>query len=474
MVFSSNIFLFGFLPYVLAAYYLAPRPLRNALLLAASLLFYAWGERQFTWVLLVSIAGNYAAGVLLARCRSPRAARLLVTAAVAGNLLLLVAFKYANFLADNLNLLLPRVNLPSIRLGSGHLPIGVSFFTFQAIAYVLDVYRRAVPAERSPVRYALYAALFPHLVAGPIVRYRDIAGQLADRRVPLDLFASGVRRLTVGLAKKVLLANTLAVAADRAFGRPPAELDAGAAWVGLLCYSLQIYFDFSGYSDMAIGLGRLFGFDFLENFRHPYAAASVTEFWRRWHISLSSWLRDYIYIPLGGGRGRPGRVLVNLMIVFVLCGLWHGAAWTFLAWSLWHGAFLIAERVGLVRALDGVWRPLRHAYALLAVIGGWVFFRSATFAQAGGYLAALFGAGRGLIAADLLTGDVALALAVAVPACLPVAGWLRRRLAVPGRWPALREAFAATAELACCCALLFASVVGLAAGSYHPFLYFRF
>jgi alginate O-acetyltransferase complex protein AlgI len=473
MVFSDTFFLFGFLPYVLAAYYLAPRSLRNALLLAASLLFYAWGEKQYCWVLFVSIVGNYVTGLLLARVRSPRAARSLVTAAVVANLLLLVAFKYANFLVDNLNLL-PLLRRHPIHLSPVHLPIGVSFFTFQAIAYVLDVYHREVPAERNPVRYALYAALFPHLVAGPIVRYRDIADQLPGRRVPLDFFASGVRRLIIGLGKKVLLANTLAVAADRAFGRPPAEVDAGAAWVGLLCYSLQIYFDFSGYSDMAIGLGRMFGFDFLENFRHPYSAASVTEFWRRWHISLSSWLRDYVYIPLGGSRCRPGRVLANLMTVFVLCGLWHGAAWTFLVWGLWHGAFLIAERVGLGQALERAPRPLRHIYTLLAVMGGWVFFRADTFRQAGGYVASLFGAGHGLIAADLITGDVAVALLVAGPACLPVAAWLNERLMAPGRWLAVREAFAATAELAYCGLLLTASVVAGAAGSYSPFLYFRF
>jgi alginate O-acetyltransferase complex protein AlgI len=464
MVFSSPIFLFGFLPPVLAAYYLAPRPLRNAVLLTASLLFYAWGEKQYVWVLLLSIAGNYAAGRLLAHGRSPR---LVLMAAVTGNLLLLVVFKYANFLADNLNLVLPRLRLPPVALGPIHLPIGVSFFTFQAIAYVVDVYRRDVPAENSPGCYALYAALFPHLVAGPIVRYRDVADQLADRRAPLKFFASGVRRLIVGLGKKVLLANTLAVAADRAFSRPPAELGAGAAWVGLVCYGLQIYFDFSGYSDMAIGLGRLFGFDFLENFRHPYAAASVAEFWRRWHISLSSWLRDYLYVPLGGNRCPPGRVLVNLLIVFVLCGLWHGPAWTFLAWGLWHGAFLIAERVGLGRALAGAWRPLRHAYTLLAVLGGWVFFRAGMLAQAGGYFAALAGGGRGLIATDLLAGDVVVVLLIAVPACLPVAAWLRERLAE-------RESVAAAAELAWCGGLLAASVVGLAAGSYQPFLYFRF
>jgi alginate O-acetyltransferase complex protein AlgI len=475
MVFSSTIFLVGFLPFVLAGYFLSPRRYRNAYLIGASLCFYVWGEREYGWVLPLSIVGNYLAGVWIARSRYPMR---VLAAAVAANLLLLAAFKYANFLADNLNFLLLAVGLRGVRLNPVHLPCGISFFTFQAISYLVDVSRHDVPVERSPTRYALYAALFPHLIAGPIVRYRDLANRLGDRIITPDGFAEGVRRFVIGLGKKVLLANTVATAADDLFGLPPAVLGTGAAWLGLACYSLQIYFDFSGYSDMAIGLGKMFGFDFAENFRHPYAAASVTDFWRRWHITLSSWLRDYVYIPLGGSRCSPARVLGNLVIVFVLCGLWHGAAWTFLVWGLWHGAFLVAERVGLGRALEALPRPFRHAYTLLAVMGGWVLFRADSFPHAAGYFAALFGRGAGASPVWAYAGrDVWIALAVGCIACLPVGPWLgeqiERRRTSPawGRW---REASWAAAEFAGYSGMLFASVLCLAAGTYNPFLYFRF
>jgi alginate O-acetyltransferase complex protein AlgI len=357
--------------------------------------------------------------------------------------------------------------LPPIRQASPHLPLGVSFFTFQAIAYVVDVYRRDVNVEHGPVRFGLAAALFPHLVAGPIVRYRDLAGQLGDRGVSLDDFAAGVRRIVIGLGKKVLLANTLAFAADHTFKRPPSDLGMGAAWLGLICYGLQIYFDFSGYSDMAIGLGRLFGFTFPENFRHPYAAESVTEFWRRWHITLSSWLRDYVYIPLGGGRCRRPRVLLNLLIVFALCGLWHGAAWTFLIWGLWHGAFLIAERCG---ALGRLTNPMRHGWTLLAVLSGWVWFRADSLVHAAAYFAALAGAGRGIRATDLLTGDVVLALLIGIPVSFPVGDWLRDWWAARPRW----EWLAATAEVAAYASLFLVACVNLIGSGYNPFLYFRF
>ncbi|HEX4588554.1 MAG TPA: MBOAT family O-acyltransferase, partial [Gemmataceae bacterium] len=325
MVFSSPIFLFAFLPLALAAYFASPRFLRNTVLLATSLTFFVWGEPQYAWVLPASLVGNFAAGLAIARTDSPRGRWWLLAAAVVGNLGLLIAFKYTNFFAENVNPLFLWAGLKPMRLNTPHLPLGVSFFTFQGIAYVADVYHRDVPAERNAIRFGLAGALFPHLVAGPIVRYRDIADQLGDRRPSLEDFAAGVRRIVIGLAKKALIANTLAWAADQAFHRPPAQLGIGGAWLGLVCYALQIYFDFSGYSDMAIGLGRLFGFTFPENFRHPYAAESVTLFWRRWHITLSSWLRDYVYIPLGGGRCGRWRVLLNLLIVFALCGLWHGA-----------------------------------------------------------------------------------------------------------------------------------------------------
>jgi alginate O-acetyltransferase complex protein AlgI len=470
MVFSSPFFLFGFLVYALAAYYLVPSRWRNVVLLATSLGFFTWGEPRHAWVLPISIAGNFTAGLLLARTESPRRRWWIVAAAIAANLGLLVAFKYTHFLAENLNPLVTWAGLPPFRLTSPHLPLGVSFITFQGIAYVVDVYRSDVRAEGNPVRFGLAAALFPHLVAGPIIRYRDLAGQLGERRVSLEDFATGVRRIIVGLGKKALLANTLALAADQTFKRPPAELGIGAAWLGLICYSLQIYFDFSGYSDMAIGLGRLFGFTFPENFLHPYAAESVTAFWRRWHITLSSWLRDYVYIPLGGGRCNRPRVLLNLVIVFALCGLWHGAAWTFLIWGLWHGAFLIAERCGVLAVVG---RPLRHVWTLLAVCGGWVLFRADSLAHAGGYFAALAGAGHGIRATDLLAGDVVVALLISIPACLPVVTWLKDWWAKLPR-SAVGEWVGASAELAVCGGLLVAATVNLIGSGYNPFLYFRF
>jgi alginate O-acetyltransferase complex protein AlgI len=486
MVFASPIFLFAFLPYVLAAYFLAPRRLRNVILLAGSLAFYVWGEPRYPWVLPASIAGNFLAGLALARTESPRLRWWLLVAAIAGNLGILIAYKYACFLAEIINPLMPSLGLAPFRLIPPHLPLGVSFFTFQAIAYMTGVYRRDVPAEGRPVRFGLAAALFPHLVAGPIVRYRDLAGQLGDRRITLDDFAAGVRRIIVGLAKKVLLANTLGWAADQAFRRPPSELGIGAAWLGLICYALQIYFDFSGYSDMAIGLGRLFGFVFPENFRHPYAAESVTAFWRRWHITLSSWLRDYVYIPLGGSRCGRWRGILNLLIVFALCGLWHGAAWTFVVWGVWHGGCVVLERlISFRRAAQLSERSLscavrrngvlllQHGWTLSAVLGGWVLFRADSLAHAGGYFAALAGAGHGVRATDLLAGDVALALLIGVPACLPVADWIRGWWATLPR-PALREWIGATADVAVYGGLLVVAAVGVIGGGYNPFLYFRF
>lgn len=363
MYFQSPTFLHVFLPLALLGYYLVPAAratLRNALLFAASVFFYTWGEREFVRVLLGSLVANY----FLARQMERSASRKLwLLIAVFGNLALLGWLKYAGFFASIVGLHSP----------NNHLPIGVSFFTFQAISYIVDVYRRDVPAERSFLRFGLYVFLFPHLIAGPIVRYADLAASLANRDHNLDRFADGVRRFTMGLAKKMLLADTLAVVVDLVFKIPANELAPSAAWIGMVCYSLLIYFDFSGYSDMAIGLGKMFGFEFAENFRYPYAATSVTDFWRRWHISLSSWFRDYVYIPLGGSRGGAFATYRNLLIVFVLCGLWHGANWTFLVWGIWHGAFLILERlVPLSKAPSLIGR----GFTLLAVLLGWVFFRT--------------------------------------------------------------------------------------------------
>ena len=342
MLFTEPTFLFLFLPVLLALYFATfsreHAKYGNWLLLVASVIFYAKGGGAFTWLMLGSITFNYWMAIAVDRGRASGRAKPILAAAIAVNLIVLGVFKYANFFADNVNTLFLLLHVQPVVVPRVLLPIGISFFTFHAISYVVDVYRRDATAQKSPVHAALYLLLFPQLIAGPIIRYRDLADQLARRIVTLDDFAEGVRRFVVGLAKKVLIANMVAGPADKMFALPFSELSAAHAWLGLICYTLQIYFDFSGYSDMAIGLGRMFGFRFPENFRWPYIADSVQDFWRRWHISLSTWFRDYLYVPLGGNRVSPARTYGNLVAVFFLCGLWHGASWNFVIWGLFHGA----------------------------------------------------------------------------------------------------------------------------------------
>jgi alginate O-acetyltransferase complex protein AlgI len=485
MIFCSPVFLFLFLPLVLGLYFLLRPELRNVVLLVASLIFYLWGEKIFVLVLLGSITANYWLGWWIDRARARWHSRLAVAVAVLVNLGLLGTFKYANFLVDNLNLLLAPLHLDPVKLDPVHLPLGISFFTFHALSYVIDVYRREVPALRNPVNFALYISFFPQSIAGPIVRYNDVAGQLVRRVITLEGFAEGVRRFTIGLAKKMIIANIVAVPADAIFDLPAGQLTVGLAWLGTLCYTLQIYFDFSGYSDMAIGLARLFGFQFRENFQYPYIARSITEFWRRWHISLSTWYRDYLYIPLGGNRAGTGRTYFNLVLVFFLCGLWHGASWTFILWGLFHGAFLVLERMGLGRLLEWTWAPVRHLYTLVVVMVGWVFFKAATFAQALAFLGAMagFGEGAGIqyYPALYLNPEVTLVLVAGVLGSLPVLPFLAR----------LRDGFAASGlgrsgfalvlepvlesvRVVALGLLLLVSGMLLAGGTYNPFIYFRF
>jgi alginate O-acetyltransferase complex protein AlgI len=493
MVFSSPIFLFLFLPILLLLYFTVRAELRNLVLTLGSLFFYLWGEGFYVAVLLVSIGLNYVFGLLLARTGGRASGKAILAASVAANLGLIAFFKYANFFVDNLNVGLAALHLRPIALAPVHLPLGISFFTFQALSYVIDVYRRDVVVQRSLLDFTLYKTLFPQLIAGPIVRYRDVAAELSERPVRFDAFADGTRRFILGMAKKMLLANPLAVAADGIFGVPadgipgvPVDgLTPGLAWLGIVCYALQIYFDFSGYSDMAIGLGRMFGFTFPENFDYPYVARSVTEFWRRWHMSLSSWFRDYLYIPLGGNRCGRFRTYFNLVLVFFLCGLWHGASWNFILWGLLHGAFLVVERMGLSRVLERLWAPLRHAYLLLVVLAAWVFFRASTLGYALGYLAALagFASGTGVdhYPQLYLTRELLLALAVAPLAampCLPALVRLRDRiLARAEEAPGLAPPLSATLGLAAAAVqmlLLVACAAQLASGTHNPFIYFRF
>lgn len=388
MIFSSPLFLFWFLPVVLAGHRLLPwLPARNAWLLVASLLFYGWGEPAHLPVMLVTVLGNFAVGRALGATTSPRLRAGLLALGVGGDLLLLVRYKYATFLAATL----AGGGLPIPVPDPVPLPVGISFYVFQCLSYLVDVYRGDAAAERSPLRLALYVSLFPQLIAGPIVRYRDVAAQLAAREAGLADFGAGAERFIVGLAKKALLADPLAATADACFALPAYRLTTTLAWSGLLAFSLQIYFDFSGYSDMAIGLGRMLGFRFRENFDRPYLAASVRDFWRRWHISLSNFFRDYLYVPLGGNRGGAVRTGIHLLLVFALCGLWHGASWSFLVWGLWHGAFLCLERTRFGEGLERAPRPLAHAYTLGVVALGWVVFRAPDLAAAKAYALALVG-----------------------------------------------------------------------------------
>ncbi|MBV9755987.1 MAG: MBOAT family protein, partial [Alphaproteobacteria bacterium] len=434
MVFGSPQFLFLFLPFALLVYAATPRRGRNLALLLVSLLFYAWGEAGHLWLLLALIAVNWVAGLAIAGTESPLQRRLAVSAAIATDLAALVWFKYAMFLGHNL----ARLGASAMALDGIVLPLGISFFVFHNISYVVDIYRRVAPPRRNPIDFALYIAFFPQLIAGPIVRYHDIAAALDNRRVTAARFASGTERFLAGLAKKMLLANPLGATTDRIFAVPHAALPAELAWLGIACYTLQIYLDFSGYSDMAIGLARMFGFEFLENFNYPYISTSIQEFWRRWHISLSNWFREYVYIPLGGNRGGELGTWRNLVIVFLLCGFWHGANWTFLVWGMIHGAFLVAERAGLSRLLARAPVFLRHLYVMAVVVLAWVFFRSENLVAAGRYLRALLGLGHASGAMPIwyyLDRTTALALMIGAMVATPAFSWITRDWrARAGQW----------------------------------------
>lgn len=497
MVFSEPVFLFIFLPLLLGLYFLPGpfRRLRNPLLLLASLSFYAWGEKVFVVMMLASILLNYGVGLWIGRHQvASKTGKLPVTLGIIGNLAFLAAFKYADFIVANVNSLLDAIGASGMTINQPevHLPIGISFFTFQAMSYVIDVYRGNAEVQRKPVNIALYISLFPQLIAGPIVRYKDVAEQIVSRHVTREGFAEGVRRFVIGLGKKMIIADTCARTVDLIFGVagdpnmpgvPLEHLTMGLAWIAVISYALQIYFDFSGYSDMAIGLGRMFGFRFLENFNFPYISQSITEFWRRWHMSLSSWFRDYLYIPLGGNRGTRFRTYRNLVLVFFLCGLWHGASWNFVIWGMFHGGFLVLERVGLSNALDKSFRPLRHVYVLAVVLIGWVFFRAETLPQALAYLSAMIGVapGEGIVHHMDLYVDRQLVLAIPIgvigsmPLWPMLAKWRASKMLTiePGRQP-LFDGLTVTLTHGALALVLAIAVMLAAAGSYSPFIYFRF
>jgi alginate O-acetyltransferase complex protein AlgI len=485
MLFTAPIFLYFFLPLVLLLNLLAPRPLKNSLLLIASLVFYIWGEVFYSAVFLFSMAMNYALGILVDRARQHAStpAKGTIIFACAANLALMASFKYANFLTDNLNILLAIVGITPLHLDPVHLPIGISFFTFHAISYQIDIWRGTSRVQRNPIDLGLYLALFPQLIAGPIIRYHDIDTQIENRQASLNDTYFGMRRFVYGLAKKLIIANPLGRVADNIFALPPHELTAPLAWLGAFCYTLQLYFDFSAYSCMAIGLGRMFGFHFLENFNYPYISRSIQEFWRRWHISLSRWFRDYLYIPLGGNRLGETRTYLNLFTVFFLCGLWHGASWNFVVWGLYHGLFLVLERAGLDRFLERLPRLLTHVYTIVVVMIGWVFFRADNLPHALQFIQAMAGFGAESTVRDNVgfyyTREFIAVCSVAVILSLPI-------------WPTLEKWLEPSADKntswlfhtghlsvhllssVYIVALGFLCILYVNADTYNPFIYFRF
>ncbi len=482
MLFSSPVFLFIFLPTVLSFYYLLPDRAKNNLLLMASLLFYAWGEVYYVLLMLFSILINYAFGLAVAFIKQDKSKKIALGVAVSTNLLILISLKYTNFITDNINIILSEFSLNTINISQIPLPIGISFFTFQAISYVIDVYRKDAKVQENILDLALYISLFPQLIAGPIVRFHDVAEQIRHRVVSASLFFSGTQRFIYGLAKKMLIANPLGAVADQIFSLAPNELSMGVAWLGITCYTLQIYFDFSGYSDMAIGLGRMFGFRFLENFNYPYISKSIQEFWRRWHISLSSWFRDYLYIPLGGNRNGSIRTYFNLLTVFFLCGLWHGASWNFIIWGLYHGSFLMLERMGLVNIISRQAKLLQHLYALLTVMIGWVFFRAETLPDALMFLQTMFipiESTSVYIVAYYLSGQALLCLILGIAFAIPFWSNIKKKWMnqfclgnekLSGSL-AVGHGLMTTAYMTLLTFFCFASI---AANSYNPFIYFRF
>ena len=468
MVFSSLFFLFMFLPAVLLVYYITPRRYRNFILFISSLFFYAWGEPVYILLMLFSVVANYILGLLLARCGEKNSNALPVLfAAFFINIGLLCFFKYFDFRLQFVNSFLGTCLAgPELVL-----PLGISFYTFQALSYIADVYRGEVPAQRNFIAFGTYIALFPQLIAGPIVRYHSVAEQLVKRVEGTKDFGEGIRRFVAGLGKKVLLANNIGLLWQQILQVPPSEVTILTAWLGIIAFALQIYFDFSGYSDMAIGLGKMFGFTFPENFNYPYISRSITEFWRRWHISLGSWFREYVYIPLGGNRlGKPA-LYRNLFLVWFLTGLWHGASWNFVLWGLYYGFILVLEKAFLLKLLRRAPRFICHIYAILLVLLGWVLFTFDDLPAGWQYLQALFGLnGAGFFDREALyfLYTHAILITLALFASTPFFKMIKQRLFESS------AALYYTAATLSCLLVLFLSTAYLVDTTYNPFLYFRF
>ncbi len=473
MVFSSPVFLFYFLPAVLCLYFLVPKGLKNTLLLAFSLFFYAWGEPVYVLLMIAVIVINYLFGLWVSHLKDagrPKAARFALIACVIINIGILGFFKYADFLITNINFI-PAVSVPLLRIA---LPIGISFYIFQSLSYTIDVYRGIVKPQRNIINFGTYIALFPQLIAGPIVQYKTIEGQLESRTHSYDRFGDGVWRFVVGLGKKVLLANNFGLVWDKVSGMEASSVAVLTSWIGILSFAFQIYFDFSGYSDMAIGLGKMFGFEFLENFNYPYMSKSITEFWRRWHISLSTWFRDYVYIPLGGNRRGLALQLRNLILVWLLTGIWHGASWNFVIWGLYFGVLLILEKLFLLKVLQRIHKFFSHTYTILLVIISWAIFAFDSLKQGVYFIGSMFGVYKASIADNvsiylLLTNGILLLIGIAGSTDYPKRA-LKFLQAYLHKKPALATAGA-------CVLLLIISLLSVAYvvdASYNPFLYFRF
>lgn len=480
MVFSSTLFLFLFLPGFFLLYSLTPRAFKNYTALAASLAFYAWGAPTFVFYLLGFCLLDYVlARLIAARREIPPWPKILVTVSLVANIGLLVYFKYANFFVTEFNGLLTAAGWKSFAWAEIALPIGISFFVFHKISYTVDVYRGISPPAKSLVDFLLYIVLFPQLIAGPIIRYHDVAEQLRSRRQTLDDFFQGTFRFALGLGKKVLIANVLGEVADKVFNAPVASLPPSQAWLGALCYTFQIYFDFSGYSDMALGLGLMMGFHFRENFNRPYIAESITDFWRRWHISLSSFMREYLYIPLGGNRGSPFRTYANLWIVFLISGIWHGASWTFVFWGIYHGLFLVLDRLFWLKILERMPRALRMLITFVIVVFGWVLFRTSSAEQAGAFVLRMFGGGRVVPPAQPLLWEILASrhvqftlVTAAVISFIPGSRAIQAWCEAKGKRMSPR--MVATAKFALIMPLLLLSIVFLSNARFNPFIYFRF
>lgn len=464
MVFSSLVFMFAYLPITLLAYYLVPRQGRNIFLFIVNLIFYGWGEPKLVLLMVFNIFFNYAGGWLVDKCRADaKKKKLFLILTCVLDIGILAVFKYTGMITETLNML-PFLNIPELQIS---LPIGISFYTFQTMSYVIDVYRDDAPVSKNFINFGTYVALFPQLIAGPIVRYRDVAEQLVNRRETLEMFTRGVKLFMVGLAKKVIIANTMGTLTTNIFATTD-ENGVVGTWVGMIAYTFQIYFDFSGYSDMACGLGNMMGFEFLKNFNYPYIAKSITDFWRRWHISLSTWFKEYVYIPLGGNRKGVKRQILNLLIVWGLTGLWHGAAYNFVLWGLYYGLLLILEKFVLKKYLDRLPSFVQHIYTLFIIIIGWGLFYFTDVGQLGEFMVDLFNFGNGICgnqAFNLIMSNLPM-LIIAAVASTPLAATLYTRFE--------HTRFMWILETLYCMGVLAVSTASLVNQSYNPFLYFRF